>query len=168
MESKCNSRREITTTSYVCDGQNGVDGQDGLDGYTTLVASTSEPPGNYCNVGGTRIDSGIDWNQNAILEVSEITTTSYVCDGQNGVDGQDGLDGYTTLVASTSEPPGNYCNVGGTRIDSGIDWNQNAILEPSEITTTSYVCDGQNGVDGQDGLDGYTTLVASTSEPPGN
>ena len=58
------------------DGTNGADGQDGLDGYTTLVASTFEPPGINCFVGGTRIDSGIDWNQNAILEVSEITTTS--------------------------------------------------------------------------------------------
>jgi GH35 family endo-1,4-beta-xylanase len=45
-------------------------------------------------------------------------------------------------VNTTPEPVGANCAQGGTRIDVGVDANADGILEPNEITATSYVCNG--------------------------
>ena len=87
-------------------------------------------------------DSGIDWNQNAILDISEITTTTYVCDGQNGVDGQDGADG----AQGPQGPAGN----------DGADGQDGADGAP-----------GADGMDGQDGSDGFDSIANTYSILPG-
>jgi len=73
--------------------ENGVDGVNGLN---ILVNSEVEPSGTNCSNGGTKLSFGGDINGNGVLSVDEVTSTFYVCDGENGdngLNGENGLDG---------------------------------------------------------------------------
>ena len=144
------------------DGQNGMDGQDGsdgMDGLSSLVNTDIEQPGNNCPDGGLMIEMGIDWNNDGMLDPSEISNTEYVCDGA------DGIDGVSSLVNTYSEQPGNNCPDGGLMIEIGIDWNNNGILDAGESTHTEYVCDGAQGDKGDKGDQGYQGLMGYTGNP---
>lgn len=80
------------------------------------------------------------------------------CSGENGANGSNGLN---TLVSIVSEPAGTHCAYGGISVNSGVDTNGNGVLDPSEVTSTQYACNGVNG------SNGYTDLVAIVSEPAG-
>lgn len=61
--------------------------------------------------------------------------------GINGADGQDGATGTSSLVVQTNLTIGDInCPNSGVKFDSGIDADLSGILEPSEITSTNYVC----------------------------
>jgi len=134
---------EIDTTSFVCNGE---------DGLPLLTRRRGEPPGPNCELGGVRISYGVDQNDNKILEANEEETITFACDGE---DGQDSGDGSAARVSN--EPPGENCVRGGTRIETGPDVNGNGQLDDSEVTNTTYACDGQSAVG----------LVAVSPEPPG-
>lgn len=71
-------------------------------------------------------------------------------DGRNGVDGddgaagapgQDGANGLDSLINQIVLAAGNaYCPYGGTRIDSGMDDNDDGALGDDEVDSSSYVC----------------------------
>jgi hypothetical protein len=64
------------------------------------------------------------------------------------------------LVANASAViSGTACANGGAKIDSGFDVNGNNVLDPSEITSTQYVCTPPNGANG------LNALVKSSVEP---
>lgn len=72
-------------------------------------------------------------------------------DGQQGADGSDGSagkvgeageKGKTSLVRLDDEPTGPNCPHGGTAVKSGVDLNDNGVLEDDEVTSTQYVCSG--------------------------
>jgi hypothetical protein len=132
---------EVLTTNYVCNGANGK---------TSLTSVVTEPKGINCTLGGVKINSGVDINKNGTLENNEITTTAYVCNGINGSNG---------LTKLTNESAGLNCKNGGLKVDSGIDTNNNGVLDNSEITTTVYVCNGING---------NNTLTKLTNETSGS
>ncbi len=121
---------EVTSTQYVCNGASGT---------AALVATTAEPAGSNCASGGEMVSAGLDTNGNGILDASEVTTTAYVCNGANGTNGTNGLN---TLVAIVNEPAGANCAYGGIKVTSGLDTNANGTLDPSEVSTTKYVCNG--------------------------
>jgi len=76
--------------------------------------------------------------------------------GIPGVPGDDGGTGVKSLINTTEETAGPNCDEGGTRIEVGIDTNNNNILDPDEIdaSLTRYICNGNDGQDGADGQDG--------------
>ncbi|MGW8284081.1 MAG: DUF7151 family protein, partial [Candidatus Deferrimicrobiaceae bacterium] len=61
-----------------------------------------------------------------------------------GDDGSDGSNGLTSLTSTSTfaagEEPDSNCPSGGSKIETGLDTNRNGILDPSEVTSTSYVC----------------------------
>jgi hypothetical protein len=61
--------------------------------------------------------------------------------GQQGVIGTDGLN---ALINTITEPAGANCTNGGTKIETGLDANENGILDAGEvnISETQYVCNG--------------------------
>ncbi|OQP61133.1 hypothetical protein A3860_05285 [Niastella vici] len=69
-------------------------------------------------------------------------------DGSNGKDGTNGTNGKTALTKTTKEPAGANCKYGGTKFETGIDANNNGILDSDEVTTTQtkYVCDGAGAI----------------------
>jgi hypothetical protein len=135
---------EIDHTSYVCDG---------TDGLTPLVSLIPEPAGPNCPSGGQKLETGLDDNANGTLEAEEVVTTVYVCNGNDGANGANGTDGLSALVSVTAEPPGPNCAEGGQKVETGLDENADGGLDPSEVESTVYVCDGEDGV--PQSCDGY-------------
>lgn len=106
-----------------------------------------------------------------------------------------GADGISTLISTGDEPAGANCANGGVVVSIGQDGNGDAILDPSEVTTTRYLCNGEsgangtdgtngtngtngmngtngtngaNGEDGADGEDGLSSIFATSDEEPGD
>lgn len=114
-----------------------------------MIDLINEPAGVNCSTGGYKIVSGIDQNENDILDASEIQTTKYICNGMNG---------SNSLASLISEPAGPNCTTGGYKINTGIDLNNNNILDANEIVNSQYICNG---------LTGNNSLVALVTEPVG-
>lgn len=119
---------EIESTAYVCNGLNAVNG---------MVKVLDEPKGANCANAGQKILSGLDRNSNGLLEDVEVTSTEYTCNGVDAVNG---------IVRVLAEPAGAHCGNGGQKILAGLDTNRNQVLEDSEATSTSYVCNGVNSL----------------------
>ncbi len=68
--------------------------------------------------------------------------------GAQGIQGLTGANGKNTLVNTTTEPAGVNCVNGGTKVEVGLDVNNNAVLDTSEINTTQskYICNGVDAV----------------------
>ncbi len=132
---------EVQGTAYVCNGS---------DGLTSLTNISSENEGDNCENGGMKIESGLDLNANGLLDPNEVTNTSYVCNGS---------DANNNLTKIASELSSDNCENGGLRIESGIDSNNNGILDDDEILATAYVCNDTDGV---------STLTKITTEEPGD
>ena len=73
------------------------------------------------------------------------------CEGTEGGDGEDGLN---ILVLTEIEPTGSNCANGGTKVSFGYDNDADGVLSSSEVSTSTYVCNGEDGDDGNDGNDG--------------
>lgn len=137
---------EILTTNYICNGANGL---------VSLTDVVVEPIGVNCSNGGFRINSGLDANLNGILEEVEVSANAFICNG---------LDGGNSLFRTINEPPGVNCVNGGMKIYSGIDLNDNGSLDEDEITSSDYLC---NGEDGDLSLVNITEVPVSSDCPNG-
>lgn len=107
----------------------------GPQGLKSLIKITEEPSGINCAEGGQRIDTGIDSNNDDILQDEEIQSTAFICNGTNG---------RSDIIAAELEPAGTNCSYGGIKIESGTDLNGNNILDSEEIEVTQYVCNGED------------------------
>jgi hypothetical protein len=54
--------------------------------------------------------------------------------------------GKNSLIKTTVVNPGAECETGGVLIESGLDEDANGTLDPSEVTSSNYVCNGVNGL----------------------
>jgi uncharacterized protein (TIGR02145 family) len=81
--------------------------------------------------------------------------------GAIGAAGSNGLNGQNALVKTTIEAVGANCTNGGVKVESGLDANNNGILDPAEVNAllTTYVCNGLTGAQGIQGLTGPTGLT---------
>jgi hypothetical protein len=66
----------------------------------------------------------------------------------------------SSLIRTVPEPPGSNCPSGGVAIQTGLDEDGDGKLEDSEITETSYVCDGDGATSGGT-LEGSMTIASS-------
>jgi hypothetical protein len=128
---------EVSTSSSICNYNNGA-----VDGFNSLVEIAEEVAGNNCSYGGQKVATGSDTNRNTILDFDEVLVSKYICQGADGVDG---TDGATALVNLVSEAVGANCTNGGMRIDAGLDTNSDRVLQESEITSQNYICGGEDG-----------------------
>jgi len=67
-------------------GPIGLTGVAGTNGLNALVNTTTEAAGANCVNGGTKVEYGLDDNNNGILDLVEVEAalTKYVCNGLNG------------------------------------------------------------------------------------
>ena len=143
-----------------CGGGDGDPGAAGANGMSTLMAVSAETAGAHCANGGSRIDAGLDANGDGTLDVQEVGSTQYVCNGASGATGMagtggiSGSDGLSALVQMVDEPGGAHCAAGGKAIRVGVDANANDVLDAGEISSTGYVCNGSDGADGSNGANG--------------
>jgi hypothetical protein len=80
------------------------------------------------------VETGIDTNKNGTLDVAEVKSKFYICNGTPGSPGTD------SLIKVTSEPAGKNCAFGGLLIQTGQDVNRDAQLQATEVRASSYVC----------------------------
>lgn len=115
---------------------------------TLVVRVDSEAAGDNCAQGGVAIRTGYDANNSTSLDDSEVdaSKTKYVCNGvsgaagQNGGQGDAGVRGHNSLNKVTTEAAGTNCANGGSKVETGLDVNDDGTLEASEVTATAYVC----------------------------
>lgn len=134
---------EITSFSYICKGVSGLDGfngSNGSNGFSTISVTLTESAGANCINGGQKTTMGLDVNSNSVIDLSEVTSTTYVCNGSNGSTGSAGANGLDSLVAINSLKPGENCIYGGSVLTSGLDRNANRVLDEEEITARTYIC----------------------------
>jgi hypothetical protein len=117
-------------------GSDGAAGAPGTNGSSAMLAVTAESPGLNCLNGGSRVDSGLDANRNGQLDASEIASSQYVCSGGSAVN---------SLVETRDEAAGSNCPSGGKRFTAGLDANNNGVLDASEINSSGYICNGEQG-----------------------
>jgi len=91
-------------------------------------------------------------------------------DGKDGINGTNGVDANSSLISMLDEPRGSHCEYGGVKISTGMDSNHNAVLDPSEVEKTEYICseiaksfNGAVYVADKD-IDGMNALYATTSD----
>jgi hypothetical protein len=138
-------------------GINGINGTNGTNGLNALVKTTLEPAGANCATGGTKVETGLDANNNGVLDLAEINAaqTTYVCNGLQGTQGTQGLTGPAgvagptglTGVAGPQGLPGTNGAVGAT-----------GLTGPAGAAGTN----GINGTNGTAVLNGNTNPTAGT------
>lgn len=127
---------EVTQSKIICNAGIALD---------SLIRIYDEPNGEHCEFGGKKILTGLDSDFNSELSEDEINDTQYLCN----------LD-FTSLISSNpsslvtivEESNGENCSAGGKKINTGLDENNNGLLEDSEVVESSYLCNGESGVDG--------------------
>lgn len=121
-------------------GTAGPTGPQGANGKNALVNTTIEPAGINCSTGGTKVEVGLDTNNNGVLDLNEINAsqTKYICNGAQGTQGATGLQG----------PAG----INGTNGLNGSAGPQG----PVGLTGPA----GQQGVAGTNGTNGVNGLSA--------
>ncbi|PLX04572.1 MAG: hypothetical protein C0595_02665 [Marinilabiliales bacterium] len=111
----------------------------GLDGKNSLLDLIIESAGENCPSGGYKIVSGLDLNSNGFLDENEILSEEYICNGDNGI------NGISSLINVIPEPSGDFCEYGGIKVESGLDQNNNGLLDNDEVNAINYVCNGDDG-----------------------
>ncbi|PKH51792.1 hypothetical protein CXF68_14345 [Tenacibaculum sp. Bg11-29] len=124
--------------------------EEGNTGVNTLTNTYKEAIGTNCENGGVKIELGLDKNSNNVLDIDEIETVNYICNG---------LNGYINLTSVSNDfIDTNVCENGGHKINSGLDYNNNNVLDIEEIMISAIVCDG---------IEGYKPLTKFVNEPIG-
>ena len=116
-------------------GPAGADGQDGVDGQDGAVGATG-PPG----PAGADGQDGVDGQDGAVGATGPTGPTGPA--GPQGIPGADGGESLQNLIQTSVIESGEDCTNGGVLIESGIDTNGNATLDPSEVINSEYVCNG--------------------------
>lgn len=108
----------------------------------SITELVEEPKGENCSTGGLKIITGMDENNNEVLEENEIENIQYVC---NGTDGIDGVDGQSSLLDVVELEAGDSaCVAGGYKVMSGMDLNGDSILDMTEVQNVEYICNGED------------------------
>lgn len=129
---------EVQSSATVC---NGIDGKDGKDGTSVLVEVNAIQPSNEYPNGAVSVATGYDINGDGVLDEIEISDIEIVVNGTNG---NTALI-KTTIIDENEEINGVVYKEGGFIFESGIDTDGNGVLEPTEITSTNYIRNGENG-----------------------
>ena len=144
----------ITSVNTLC---NGVNGQNGNSfSFSQTLASSEQCPAGGIEITVTEVDGNGDVMSNA-------TTSSVLCDGQDGATGTTGLNGvsvvFTSTPASLSE-----CRAGGTVIVMASDSAGTGLYSTADANQESAViCNGTAGQNGSNGTNGTNGVNATVS-----
>jgi CSLREA domain-containing protein len=142
---------------YACNGDSGVIAHllrvDALP-----VGDTSCPEGGQIVQGGLDNGDGGGIEGDGILQDGEIDSLGAVlCNGESG---PGGTEGGQALVETTALPTGDAtCPTGGERVDVGVDDDRDGQLDPQEVDTSFWVCNGDSGGTGTNSLIEVTELA---------
>lgn len=95
----------------------------------------------HCDTGGVQVDTGIDENDNNMLDSDELLDARYYCnDGTRVEDGDEGLYGNSIVTVLSITKEDAQCTTGGQHVLAGIDKNENNTLDKTEITDDFIMC----------------------------
>jgi hypothetical protein len=144
-----------------CGGDDGAPGKSGEscvakqeEGFVTITCgndSSGEVHDGANGEDGAKGEDGADGEDGAPGE-----------DGTDGENGTDGDDGRTGLILATAEPDGANCVNGGQKLQVGLDDDGDGMLDPGEVDSTVYVCNGE------DGAGAFQSLLRVTAETAGS
>jgi hypothetical protein len=139
-------------TQYVCNGANGAVGAAGPVGATGATG----PQG----LTGATGPAGVAGPAGAVGATGP--------QGIQGVAGANGTNGLNALVKTTVEPAGANCVAGGTKVETGLDANNNGVLDLAEINAaqTTYVCNGSGGANGGVGTYSGNSILSNDTVSP--
>jgi ELWxxDGT repeat protein len=163
----------LSTYSILLTESNDVNkGSFSNEGNEVLVRTEGREADHICTEGGADIFIGNDRNKNGILEESEVTSTTRLCHGKEGLSGPqgatgpNGFSGVNSIIDTEEVELGNLtCYYGGLLIKSGLDNNSNNVLDVEEIIDEEFLCNGQIGSDGINGTKGAPALVEKSNPP---
>ena len=162
----------LSTYSYASlDSMDMEVGTDGKNASEMLVRTEGRSADSICTEGGAEIFLGNDLNENGYLDDEEVTSSTKVCHGKEGLSGPQGAPGTSGgssigLIETEVLDFGTiYCSQSGIMIHSGTDVNSNGILDESERTTSVPVCDGLVGSNGNDGSIGTNGADGAMGAP---
>jgi len=124
----CTIKNEDDISTIVCpDGTATAlaDGKDGKDGSSCRVEKNGETTLIICTDGSAETVTPLQ-----------------------GPPGDKGDTGTSALIATSDESAGANCSFGGTRIDVGVDTNNDGVLSQDEVTNTSFVCNATGAATG--------------------
>ncbi|NMO14462.1 hypothetical protein HPC49_06400 [Pyxidicoccus fallax] len=107
----------------------------GCDGIELEQLVKQHPPatrmrpelaGANCPQGGHAVLTGLDLDDDGVLDDDEVRTTTYSC--------------FSARSSLRPEPPGLHCAHGGQAVLTGLDLDDDGVLDDSEVTATDYVC----------------------------
>ena len=146
----------------------------GIDAQEMLVRTEGRVADSICTEGGAEIYIGNDLNSDGYLDENEVTSSTKVCHGKEGLSGPQGNPG-TTLQPDLSrieiEELGigsETCPTGGILIHSGLDTDADGQLSQDERESSEALCDGlvgTNGNNGQTGMNGAQGEPGSQGAP---
>jgi hypothetical protein len=127
---RSNSSSWLVLSLAVCISCGGNGGDPKPVAPVVLSRTDPEPAGEHCAAGGQAVRSGIDANQDGVLQDQEVTTVQYLC----------AAPARTLLVRTREETAGANCTTGGKAVLSGVDQNGDGTLSDDEVAQTTYVC----------------------------
>ncbi|WP_141593839.1 hypothetical protein [Myxococcus sp. AB056] len=111
-------------------GCDGIDLRRLVEQHEARTRVTDEPSGPNCEHGGKAVRSGLDWDDDGVLDDDEVTGTEYICATLSpGV-----------LVRTRQLPPGEPCALGGQLTLAGADLDGNGLLSDDEVTREVHGC----------------------------
>ncbi|NTX11476.1 hypothetical protein HUA76_11815 [Myxococcus sp. CA056] len=111
-------------------GCDGIDLEQLVRQHNPLSRFEPEAPGENCEHGGRRTLTGLDLDDDGVLDDAEVSSTSYDC----------ALAPPRVLVVTQTLPPGTPCPLGGQRFRAGLDVNGDGQLEDAEVTQEVVTC----------------------------
>jgi hypothetical protein len=120
-------------------GAAGSNGATGANGLKSLVTIITELPGIHCLTGGVVAKSGVDSNSNNVLDVPEVTSTTYICNGERGAAGAAGGTGAQGATGAT----GATGPAGGGLSAYGYIY---ALIRQDVAIDAAVLFDGQSGL----------------------
>ncbi|WPP49817.1 DUF7151 family protein [Catalinimonas niigatensis] len=121
-------------TLLACEADQGEVGPSGLN---SLINIEEEANGGNCPTGGLRVEVGLDTNQNGVLDKTEVESVQFVCHNEPEA------SGLNSLINIGDEAVGDNCRSGGVRVESGLDANNNGVLDALEVQSVHFVCQGE-------------------------
>jgi hypothetical protein len=133
-------------------GNNGAAGATGAAGANGLAGATGATGNN--GAAGSTGASGVA-GANGLAGAAGATGNNGAA-GAAGSNGAPGATGFKSLVTIEAEFPAIHCLTGGVVAKSGVDINSNNVLDALEVSTTTYICNGERGATGATGSTGGT------------
>jgi hypothetical protein len=119
---------ESPAFASVCNGAQGPQGEQGVQGEQGIQGQPGQD--------GADGVTCWDLNGNGTCDLAtEDQDGDGICDGAD-------CQGVNSLIRMTSEPAGTNCANGGQKIETGLDRNNDNVLDPGEEEAVAYVCNG--------------------------